>query len=197
MKTNPVTGRLMALCFFLTTAAALSAFEAEGYASWYGGKFQGRKTANGEIFDTNKLTAAHKTLPFGTKVRVTDPETGKSVIVRVNDRGPFVEDRIIDLSRAAADIIGLTSRGVARVRIEIVQAEKEAPSFITIQVASFGNRDNAQRLRNKLFEEGLSPSIESTDAGFSRVLIEHIPAEEADSVKEKLTRLGYPQFFVR
>ena len=74
--------------FLLFFPLWLSAMETEGYASWYGGKFQGRRTANGEIFDTNKLTAAHKSLPFGTKVRVTDLESEKSVIVRINDRGP-------------------------------------------------------------------------------------------------------------
>lgn len=182
---------------FITLAAfpALS-IEIEGYASWYGGKFQGRRTANGEIFDTNTLTAAHKTLPFGSKVRVTDIESEKSVIVRINDRGPFVEDRIIDLSRAAADIIGLTPRGVAKVRLEIVHQEPE-PLFATVQVASFGSRDNAQRLRNRLLETGLSPSIETGVGGFFRVLLEHIPVDELDTVRKRLQDLGFPNVMVR
>jgi rare lipoprotein A len=182
---------------FLFAAVMVCAFEEEGFASWYGGKFQGRKTANGEIFDTNKLTAAHKTLSFGTKVRVTETESGKSVIVRINDRGPFVEDRIIDLSKAAADIIGLTSQGVAKVKLEVVESRTPASPFITLQVASFGSQDNALRLKNKLFEANLSPSIETTEAGLYRVLLEHVPAENLDEVKTRLADLGYAQVMVR
>jgi rare lipoprotein A len=182
--------------FLIFIVGHLGAFETEGFASWYGGKFQGRKTASGEIFDTNKLTAAHKSLAFGTKVRVTDAENGKSVIVRINDRGPFVEERIIDLSRAAADSIGLTPRGVGKVRLEVVEEEPKA-RFGTIQVASFGSEDNARRLRNKLFEAALTPSVESTEGGLFRVLLEHVPTEELDEVREKLAGLGYSRVVVR
>ena len=92
-----------------------------GQASWYGGKFHGRKTASGERFDMNGLTAAHRTLPFGTKVRVVNEETGQSVVVRVNDRGPWGHGRIIDLSRAAAERIGLRHAGVGRVKVEVLK----------------------------------------------------------------------------
>ena len=88
---------LLLLCALVPLAAE------EGLASWYAGKFQGRKTASGEIFDTAKMTAAHKTLAFGTRVRVRNLANEKEVVVRINDRGPFVEGRIIDLSRAAAE----------------------------------------------------------------------------------------------
>lgn len=91
-----------------------------GNASWYGPGFAGRHTANGEIFDPNQLTAAHRTLPFDTRVRVTFLTTGQSVTVRINDRGPFKDNRIIDLSRAAADTIGLTGSGVGQVRLEVL-----------------------------------------------------------------------------
>jgi rare lipoprotein A len=91
-----------------------------GIASYYGGKFHGRKTANGERFDMNALTAAHKTLPLGTKVRVTHVKTGRSVVVRINDRGPFVKGRVIDLSRRAARELGMIQRGVAKVRVEVI-----------------------------------------------------------------------------
>lgn len=91
-----------------------------GAASWYGGKFHGRKTANGERFNQDGLTAAHRTLPFGTKLRVTYPKTGKSVVVRVNDRGPFAGKRILDLSRGAAKSIGMINSGVAKVNVEIL-----------------------------------------------------------------------------
>ncbi|HUX22275.1 MAG TPA: septal ring lytic transglycosylase RlpA family protein [Spirochaetia bacterium] len=92
-----------------------------GLASWYGSRFHGRLTANGEVYDMNKLTAANKTLPFGTVVKVTNLENGKAVDVTINDRGPFVAGRIIDLSRAAAEAVGLTSMGVAKVRLHIVK----------------------------------------------------------------------------
>lgn len=88
---------------------------ARGVASWYGEPFHGRRTASGEIFDMNELTAAHKTLPFGTRVRVRHASTGKEVTVRINDRGPHVPGRIIDLSRAAASALGIVQGGVGRV----------------------------------------------------------------------------------
>ena len=94
----------------------------KGKASWYGGRFHGRKTASGERFNKNALTAAHRKLPFGTKVRVTHEGNGKSVIVRINDRGPFGRlERIIDLSEAAAERIGMKSSGVARIRLEVLR----------------------------------------------------------------------------
>ncbi|UCH77466.1 MAG: septal ring lytic transglycosylase RlpA family protein [Candidatus Coatesbacteria bacterium] len=92
-----------------------------GAASYYGREFHGRATASGEKFDMNALTAAHKTLPFGTRVRVTNLANDKSVVVRVNDRGPFVEGRIIDLSYAAAKKIGMVEAGVVRVEIVVVK----------------------------------------------------------------------------
>jgi rare lipoprotein A len=91
-----------------------------GMASWYGGNFHGRKTANGETYDMNEMTAAHKTLPFGTRVRVTNTRNGDYVDVRINDRGPFVGGRIIDLSRAAASDIGLMNSGVTHVKVAIL-----------------------------------------------------------------------------
>ena len=91
-----------------------------GVASWYGEKFHGRKTSSGEIFDMYKLTAAHKSLPLGTRVRVTNLKNRKSVIVKINDRGPFVRGRIIDLSYGAAKKIGMVDDGVVKVRVEIV-----------------------------------------------------------------------------
>ncbi len=92
----------------------------EGIASYYASSFQGRKTASGERYDEGALTAAHRTLPFGTRVRVTRLENGRSVEVRVNDRGPWREGRIVDLSRRAAEAIGLIGAGIARVRLEVL-----------------------------------------------------------------------------
>jgi len=91
-----------------------------GIASWYGEPFHGRKTANGETYDMNQLTAAHKTLPMPSNVRVTNLENGRSIVVTVNDRGPFVNGRIIDLSRRAAQLLGVIQKGTAKVRVEVV-----------------------------------------------------------------------------
>jgi len=92
-----------------------------GKASYYANKFHGRKTASGEVFDENKMTAAHKTLPFGTIVKVTNISNNKSVIVKINDRGPFVSGRIIDLSRAAAEALGMISAGVTEVLVRVAE----------------------------------------------------------------------------
>jgi rare lipoprotein A len=93
----------------------------EGMASYYAEEFNGRKTSNGEVFDMNELTAAHRSLPFQTKVKVTNLDNGQSVVVRINDRGPFVEGRIIDLSLAGAKAISMIGTGTARVRLEVVE----------------------------------------------------------------------------
>lgn len=94
-----------------------SDFEETGMASYYGDEFDGRQTSSGEVFDQSEMTAAHKSLPFGTAVIVTNLDNGRSVEVRINDRGPFVAGRIIDLSRSAAESIGMIESGTARVRI--------------------------------------------------------------------------------
>jgi rare lipoprotein A len=93
-----------------------------GSASFYAAKFNGRRTASGEVFDNGAMTAAHRTLPFGSMVRVTNPANGRSVIVRINDRGPFVRGRSIDVSRAAAEQLGMVSRGHAIVELELVES---------------------------------------------------------------------------
>jgi len=92
-----------------------------GLASWYGRDFNGRPTASGEIFDMYGYTAAHRSLPFGTRVRVTNEANGRSVVVRINDRGPWVEGRILDLSYAAAKQLGMLEAGVIRVRLEVLR----------------------------------------------------------------------------
>ncbi len=97
----------------------------EGYASYYGKEFHGKKTASGEVFDMYQFTAAHRTLPLGTICRVTNLKNHKSVVVKINDRGPFVKDRILDLSYGAARALGAISQGVIPVRIEVLQYPEE------------------------------------------------------------------------
>jgi rare lipoprotein A len=100
--------------------ASDGAYEAVGVASWYGAKFHGRTTASGEPYDMNAMTAAHPSLPFGTKVRVTNLENGRAVVLRINDRGPFAKRRIIDVSRHAAEHLGFLGADLARVRVEAI-----------------------------------------------------------------------------
>jgi rare lipoprotein A len=94
-----------------------------GLASWYGQRHQGHATASGEAYDMNKLTAAHRTMPFGTRLRVTNVENGRSVVVRVNDRGPWVNDRVLDVSLAAAKTLGMVGGGITKVEIVVLGAE--------------------------------------------------------------------------
>ena len=134
-------------------------FVQEGLASFYGQDFHGRKTSNGELFDMHALTAAHKTLPFGVYVKVEHKRTGKEVVVRINDRGPFVGNRIIDLSEGAASRIGVLQEGVAAVKISAL-GYKSGDSYrqlanydkgsYTIQVGAFTVKENAYRYRDEL-----------------------------------------------
>lgn len=168
-----------------------------GYASWYGGHFQGRQTANGETFDTNQLTAAHRTLPFNSIVRVTNVKNERSVVVRINDRGPFVDNRIIDLSRAAADAIGLTAAGVGMVRLEVLHLQQET-QLRTIQVGSFSQRSNADAVAARLRRGGFSPVIQQVaNQRVHRVLIQSVPEDEIDAYRARLREIGFSQVLVR
>ena len=181
-----------------------------GEASWYGGKFQGRQTANGERFDTNMLTAAHKTLPFNTIVEVKNLENNKTVHVRINDRGPFVAGRIIDLSRAAASKLDMVGAGVAKVEVRIIEDPSELKDSVDhnmttgllqhnwiIQIASFSNKEYADILIQKLELNGFDPQTENTSNGYTRVVLIDISNNNLDSVKNKLKVLGYSNFLLR
>lgn len=128
-----------------------------GLASWYGPDFHGRRTANGETYNMNDLTAAHKTLPFNTVVQVENRDNGKSVIVRINDRGPYVANRVIDLSRRAAQQIDMIGPGTADVNLRLVQegdrplsAENTSSAeTFTVQIASFMSRNEAEDTANR------------------------------------------------
>ena len=123
-----------------------------GLASWYGHPYHGRAAANGEIYDMEKLTAAHRTLPFGTVVRVTNLDNAKCVDVRIIDRGPFVAGRIIDLSHAAAEVIDMIGPGVAQVRVDILSLQAVAPAqnWFAVQAGAFQDKDRAERLRDSM-----------------------------------------------
>ena len=137
----------------------------EGIASWYGHPYLGRRAASGEIYNMYDMTAAHRTLPFGTQVKVHNLENGSDVTVRINDRGPFVEGRIIDLSYAAAQSMGMN--GVARVRLVILGygSTPEEPGIFAVQVGAFSDPANANRLK-ALIEASFPPvTIQTFDRG--------------------------------
>jgi len=119
-RTRPRGLLALAILALALPFGAARASSQEGVVSWYGERFHNRPTASGELFDVADLTMAHPSLPFGTKVRVTNLRNGRSVVVRVNDRGPFVGTRIADLSQAAAATLGMLHRGLARARIEVL-----------------------------------------------------------------------------
>jgi rare lipoprotein A len=155
----------------------------EGEASWYGAPFHGRQASNGEIYDMNKMTAAHRTLPFETIVRVTNQNNGKSAVVRITDRGPFVNNRIIDLSYAAAREIESIGRGVVPVRVEVLSTGVDPEAgFFTVQVGSFRERANAERLRERLSASYSPIYIQRYDANggfYYRVHVGKVSGEEA------------------
>jgi rare lipoprotein A len=130
-------------------------YSEEGIASWYGPPYDKRRGANGQIFDKDALTAAHRTLPMNSLIRVTNLSTGQSVIVRVTDRGPFVHDRVLDLSLASAKAIGVWRAGVARVRIEVFAAPAPLDSGgrWCVQVGAFKNEKGADKLRDQLLRK--------------------------------------------
>ncbi|NVJ99082.1 MAG: septal ring lytic transglycosylase RlpA family protein [Alphaproteobacteria bacterium] len=147
-------------------------YDEVGYASWYGKDFHGKKTANGEIYNMNSLTAAHKTLPLPTFVKVTNLENGRTIILRVNDRGPFVKGRIIDISRRGAQLLGFDKQGVTKVRVQAVddngrvpnppptQTAKSQKGEHFIQVGAYSQRENAEIQVRKLLGNGHKANVE-------------------------------------
>jgi rare lipoprotein A len=123
-----------------------------GMASWYGPPYHNRRASNGEIYNMNAFTAAHRTLPLGTRVRVTNLQTGRSTTVRITDRGPFIRGRVIDLSLAAAKAIGVWHAGVARVKVEVLQtpAPIDSGGRWAVQIGAFSEQDTARQLADRL-----------------------------------------------
>jgi rare lipoprotein A len=154
----------------------------EGVASWYGVPFHGRRTSDGETYNMHDFTAAHRTLPFNTVVRVTNLSNGKQTEVRINDRGPFVANRVIDLSHSAAEVIEMIGTGTAPVRLEVISGPPLQSGFFGVQVGAFQMQENAERLRAQLAAR-YSPVIvvpfDSPNGMFYRVRVGRLPSEEA------------------
>ncbi|MGA8023769.1 MAG: septal ring lytic transglycosylase RlpA family protein [Candidatus Acidiferrales bacterium] len=154
----------------------------EGVASWYGIPFNGHRTSNGEIYDMHQFTAAHRTLPFNCLVRVTNLDNGKQTEVRINDRGPFVANRVIDLSLSAAQAIEMVGPGTAHVRLEILSGPNPQAGFFGVQIGAFKMEENAEKLKAQL-EASYSPvsiaTYDSPNGTFYRVRVGHLPTEDA------------------
>ena len=178
-------------------------FRQRGRASWYGRDFHGKKTSNGEIYNMYAMTAAHKTLPLGTWVRVDNLENGRTVVVRINDRGPFVRGRIIDLSYTAAKEIGIVGPGTARVEVVALGKRTAASGSsasaykageyysgnFTFQVGAFLSRENAERERRRLAQRYKNAHISVYDRGdkiFYRVRVGRFKTLEAAVEQEKI-----------
>jgi len=156
-------------------AAAHAQTSEQGLASWYGAPYDGQTAASGAVYHQEELTAAHRTLPFGTAVRVHRTDTGASVVVRINDRGPFIESRILDLSTAAARRLGMLESGLAPVALEILELQEavaaEVRGLFAVQAGSFRVQANAERTRARMEQLFRSARIVTSAAGFWSVLV--------------------------
>ncbi len=174
----------------------------QGQASWYGVPYHGRQASNGEIYDMHKLTAAHRTLPFDTVVRVTNLKNGRKTEVRIIDRGPFVEGRILDLSLEAARQIDMVAAGVAPVRLEFLSGPAQPPGQFTVQVGAFLESENAAEVRRKLerhYQPVFVHPYDSPKGVFHRVRVGRVATEKAaERLADKLRRNeGFVPFVVR
>lgn len=206
---------MCAVCIALICAGAYAGtlYKSRAEASYYAEKFHGRQTANGEVFNMYDLTAAHKTLPFNTVLRVTNLANGKTVDVRINDRGPFVKNREIDLSKAAAVKLGMIKTGTAAVSLEIVSrgdgqratsgSSKATPmwtppphTFWDIQLGAYSNMDNARRLATKLSSRGFNATYQKSGT-IIRVVLARIPATDMQETERRLKKAGFNDYAVK
>jgi rare lipoprotein A len=154
----------------------------QGVASWYGYPFDGRRAADGEVYDMKKSVAAHRTLPFWSVVRVTNLRNGLTTEVRIIDRGPFAKGRIIDLSFAAAKLIDMVGTGTAQVRVELISSPSApAVGYFCVQIAAFQQRENAERLRDQLLPKYpvVVQEYDNAVGHFYRVRVGREPSQES------------------
>lgn len=169
-----------------------------GIASWYGPGFHGQQTSSGAIYDQHAMTAAHPTLPLGTRARVTNLDTGKSCEVLINDRGPFAKGRVIDLSYAAARQLGMVGPGTARVRIDVVARPPNGASHVTycVQVGAFSEEDKARALRARLaprYDDVYISAVQTRPERMYRVRVgPYAERNRAETRAVELSQLGLP-----
>lgn len=172
-------------------------YRERGLASWYGSKFHGRKTSSGESYDLYKATAAHKTLPLPTYAEVTNLDNGKKVVVKVNDRGPFHSDRIIDLSYAAAVKIGMVEQGTGRVEVRAITFDDEGPDMrlsdeTFLQAGAFKSKNSAKNLEDILQDNGVKPVDVKRSGGFYKVMVGPFrKSGDLTRMSWKIVELGY------
>lgn len=218
---------LVGIFIFLSINMSLSAltlYKNDVTASFYAEKFHGKRTSNGEIFNMNDLTCAHKSLPFNTILKVTNLSNGKSVQVRVNDRGPFVTGREIDLSKAAAKKIGMITSGTAKVKIQIVkigkndklsqQTAKSATKIMEkiepkkqvqinsnkmyeIQIGSYSVKDNAIKVGQKIKKAGIKNVVLRKSKTNYQVVIKDVPGSKINEIKKSLAKIGFTEILIK
>ncbi|MBI5183489.1 MAG: septal ring lytic transglycosylase RlpA family protein [Nitrospinae bacterium] len=190
-------------------------FVQDGIASWYGKDFHGRKTSNGEIYDMYGMTAAHNILPFNTYVKVINLENGRTTNVRINDRGPFIKDRIIDLTYTAAKEIGIVDKGTAKVKIEAlglirhntkgeveyIQPESYTKGRFSVQIGAFKERDNANKLRERLLRSNKNSNISVFNNGDDEIFYQvrvgrYNTLNDAINALSRFKSTGYIDAFV-
>ena len=212
---------LTALMAIASFASAEELYKTNVIASYYGEELNGNKTASGEIFNMNDYTAAHNTLPFNTLVKVTSLVTSKSVVVRINDRGPSAPGREIDVSKAAASDLGMLKAGTARVSMEIIQwgtnngpttdvsgvvetpYEEESKIYhqeekhYDIQLGAYSDFSNAKILADKLNSQGFKNIAYQSEDGITRVVIRDVAASDLDYIVDALKQHGFDHYLVR
>lgn len=196
---------IIAFVISCSTANRYSEYEDEtgnfietGVASWYGPNFQGKLTANGEVYDMYDFTAAHKTLPFNSIVKVINKSTGQWVIVRINDRGPFVKNRIIDLSKIAAEEIDMIESGYTNVDLVLLRnadsSNKKYLDVYTIQIGSFKNEREARKFSSKFDNTKVVRTIINGETYFRVYSGNYSSKNEAEKEKMKLVNKGIEAF---
>jgi rare lipoprotein A len=171
-----------------------------GEASWYGMPFHGRRTASGERYDMYRMSAAHRELPFGTVVEVHNVENGRRIQVRVNDRGPFVRGRVLDLSYAAATELDMVRTGTAAIELRVVelgQMPLPASAILTVQVGAFQTRSRAETLASELADDFPEVRVEESLPWFRVRIGTFADAGEAEEVRQRLRRRGYHSVVTR
>jgi len=177
----------------------VAGMEEVGMASWYGAPHHGRRTASGEVYDMHQLTAAHKTLPFGTRILVTNRDTSQSAEVRVNDRGPFVEGRILDVSYAAGRLLGAVGPGIIPVRVRVLSLPPRSSSSegpYTVQIGSFTTRARAEALRDTVNGASIAETTLAGETVYRVRVGSYADRTQAAAAARALTARGHQALIV-
>lgn len=209
---NPVHYSVYGVQYFILDTAV--GYKEQGIASWYGKKFHGKLTSNGEVYDMYAYSAAHKTLPLPSYAKVTNLENGKQVVVRINDRGPFVKNRLIDLSYTAAEKIGMIGPGTARVEVETIAFDRAGKLYeggeinadqnsnlrcsvnVALQVGAFASQSNAYKLQQQMQDQGFENVavvvVEDGSAAIHKVMVGALDDPQAmEQTLARLSKAGY------